>query len=125
MGADSLYWGDGLFLRPQHFQQMERQSEDKRSLAERWNTPFAYGLHKIEIDQDALSNWRLSLSNCHLKFPDGTVCRFPEDAHIAAVDIPKDLFAAERADFRVRCMWELPNCVMEQITRLVILHRVT
>ena len=85
MGSDSVLWGEGLFLRPHHFQAIERLSHDSSRTSELWATPFFYGLHRLEIDQDALSNWRVSLSECHLRFKDGTQLRFPQDAHISPV----------------------------------------
>jgi len=100
MGSDSVLWGEGLFLRPHHFQAIERLSHDSSYISNVWETPFFYGLHRLEIDQDALSNWRVSLSECHLRFKDGTQLRFPQDAHISPVDIPKTMFA--KSDSRVR-----------------------
>ena len=100
MGSDSLLWGEGLFLRPQHFQLIERQFHDKLSRSEHWATPHSYGLHKIVIDHEALANWRISLSECHLRLKDGTQLRFPQDAHLSPVDIPQDAF--ETADTKVR-----------------------
>ncbi|HAD60876.1 MAG TPA: type VI secretion system baseplate subunit TssK, partial [Planctomycetaceae bacterium] len=94
MGSDSLFWGDGLFLRPQHFQAIQRQSDDKLALTTRWGSPFYYGLKRFEYDQEALSNWRISLSQCHIRLQDGTQLRFPEDAHLSPVTIPQDAFSA-------------------------------
>lgn len=100
MGSDSLLWGDGLFLRPHHFQSLERSFHDQLRVSELWTTPFFYGLHRLEIDHDALSNWRVSLGACELRFKDGTQLRCPQDAHISPVDIPKSSFRT--AESRVR-----------------------
>ena len=99
MGSDSLHWGDGLFLRPHHFQMIQRQSEEKLKLSDAWQTPYFYGLHRLAIDQDALANWRVSLSECQVRFKDGTQLRFPLDAHLSPVDIPKNAF--QSSDSRV------------------------
>ncbi len=107
MSSDSLYWGEGLFLRPQHFQILERQFHDKLVRSEHWATPFGYGLHKIQIDHDALSNWRVSLTACHLRLKDGTQLRFNEAAHLSPVEIPRDAFT--RADSRVRVYVGVPE----------------
>ena len=107
MGFDSVLWGEGLFLRPQHFQVLERQFDGKLNRSESWATPYYYGLHSIIIDKDALSNWRVSLSECHLRFIDGTQLRFPEDVHISPVEIPEDVF--ESADSRVRVYIGVPE----------------
>ncbi len=101
MGSDSLFWGEGLFLRPHHFQTVERHFHDKSAVSERWASPYSYGLHRLEIDQDALSNWRISLSECHLRFKEGTQLRFPQDAHISPVEIPKDVFKTAESRLRV------------------------
>ncbi|MCA9047208.1 MAG: type VI secretion system baseplate subunit TssK [Planctomycetaceae bacterium] len=100
MGSDSLLWRDGLFLRPHHFQSIQRQSQEQLRLAETWSTPYFYGLHRLSIDQDALANWRVSLSECHVRLRDGTQFRFPQDAHLSPVDIPRSLFRT--AETRVR-----------------------
>ncbi|MCP4853989.1 MAG: type VI secretion system baseplate subunit TssK, partial [Fuerstiella sp.] len=101
MGSDSLFWGEGLFLRPHHFQTVERHFHDKSAVSERWASPYSYGLHRLEIDQDALSNWRVSLTECHLRFKEGTQLRFPQDAHISPVEIPKDSFRTAESRLRV------------------------
>lgn len=97
MGSDSLFWGDGLFLRPHHFQMIQRQSDEKLKVSESWATPFCYGLHSLQIDHDALANWRVSLSDCQLRFKDGTQLRFPLEAHISPVDIPKSAFQSSES----------------------------
>ncbi|MEQ9406578.1 MAG: type VI secretion system baseplate subunit TssK [Fuerstiella sp.] len=101
MGSDSLLWGDGLFLRPHHFQSIERQSHERLRVSAMWGTPFYYGLHRLEIDNDALSNWRVSLTECHLRFKEGTQLRFPQDAHISPVEIPKNSFRTAESRLRV------------------------
>lgn len=100
MGSDSLFWGEGLFLRPHHFQSVQRQAFEQAQLAQQWANPFSYGLHRIQIDADSLSNWRVSLSECHVRFKEGTQMRFPEDAHVSPVEIPKSSF--QSADSKVR-----------------------
>ncbi|MEZ6130729.1 MAG: type VI secretion system baseplate subunit TssK [Planctomycetaceae bacterium] len=101
MGSDSLLWGEGLFLRPHHFQALERSFHDQLRVSELWTTPFFYGLHRLEIDQDALSNWRVSLGACELRLKDGTQLRFPQDAHISPVEIPKTSFRTAESRIRV------------------------
>lgn len=100
MASNSLLWGEGLFLRPHHFQAMDRQIREAQHVAETWANPHHYGICRIEIEPDALANWQVSLSTCHLRLRDGTQLRFPEDCHLSAVAIPRSLF--DRADSRVR-----------------------
>ena len=100
MTSHSIYWGDGLFLRPHHFQRLEVHSQESLRLSESWTTPNHYGLVRWSYEQDALLNWRISLRECHLRLPDGSQVRFPDDCHIPAVTIPRTAFA--NAESRVR-----------------------
>jgi type VI secretion system protein ImpJ len=101
MTSHSVYWGDGLFLRPHHFQRLELHSQESLRLTESWATPNHYGLVRFSYEQDALSNWRISLRECHLRLPDGSQVRYPEDCHIAAVSIPKTAFTNSESRVRV------------------------
>lgn len=101
MGSNSLYWGEGLFLRPHHFQGIERQFHEAMHVSEAWSTPNHYGIYRIEFDADALSNWRVSLSSCQMRLPDGTQLRIPEDCHLSPVAIPRTAFRNVESRVRV------------------------
>ena len=107
MATHAIHWGEGLFLRPHHFQVMERRLQEQLQLAENWNVGYAYGLHRIEINEDALTNWRISLTGCHIRLHDGTHLRFPEDATLDPVTIPKDAFS--RSDRRLMVYLAVPQ----------------
>lgn len=92
MENQAVHWGEGLFLRPHHFQAAERSLRDEVRIAEDWNVSYAYGLREIDIDQDALTNWQVSLRSCHARLHDGTHIRFPEIASIDHIPLPKDAF---------------------------------
>lgn len=100
MASNSLLWGEGLFLRPHHFQCFDRQFHDALHRSEAWATPNHYGVYALDVEPDALSNWRVALSACHVRFRDGTQLRFPQDCHLSAIPIPKNLF--DRSESRVR-----------------------
>lgn len=72
-----VVWSEGMFLRPQHFQQQERYLEHcihQRSLA---SEPFFWGFRRIEIDSAALSIGKLKLEHGEGLFADGTPFGFP------------------------------------------------
>ena len=100
MTSNSVYWGEGLFLRPHHFQRVESQTHESLRISEYWTTPNHYGVHGMQVEHEALANWRISLSACHLRLPDGTQLRFPEDCHISAVNISRTAF--ENSESRVK-----------------------
>lgn len=100
MNSHSIYWGEGVFLRPQHFQYTDRLNDNQAAVSSRWDNPHYYGLHRWELDTDSLANWRISIAACQLRLPDGTLLRVPEDAHLNAEPIPRHLFP--NADARVK-----------------------
>lgn len=92
MNSHSIYWGEGVFLRPQHFQYSDKIQQQAQAVSTRWENSHYYGLHHLELDEDSLANWRVSLAACQLRLPDGTIVRIPEDAHISAEPIPRAAF---------------------------------
>jgi type VI secretion system protein ImpJ len=109
MTNHAIHWSEGLFLRPHHFQSLERAVREDLLLSENWNVSYAYGLRRIEIDHDALANWRISLRSLHARLHDGTHVRYPEGCSLDAVALPKDAFDRQE---RVRVYLALPTLRM-------------
>jgi type VI secretion system protein ImpJ len=72
-----LLWGEGLFLRPQHFQQQDAYHEARLFESIRAIQPFNWGVRSIRIDTDSLGANLLRLSELSLVFPDGTLYAAP------------------------------------------------
>jgi len=73
-----VVWSEGLFLRPQHFQQQERYLEayvEGRAAALR---PHSWGLTELEIERDLLAIGKLGLRRARGIFPDGTPFVMPD-----------------------------------------------
>ena len=101
MSSQSVYWGDGLFLRPHHFQQIEQGVRAAVDRSQRWTTPHSYGLYSLKADSEALNNWTIRLHSGEVCFRDGTALRFPEEAHIPAAEVPRDAFGSPDARLTV------------------------
>jgi type VI secretion system protein ImpJ len=74
-----VIWSEGLFLRPQHFQQHLRYLEnfvEGRCVPLR---PHAWGMTELKIDHDLLRIGKLGISSARGVFPDGTPFNIPED----------------------------------------------
>jgi type VI secretion system protein ImpJ len=74
-----VIWSEGLFLRPQHFQQHLRYIE---SFVEARCTPLkahGWGLTDLQIDHDLLRIGKLAIASARGVFPDGTPFAIPED----------------------------------------------
>jgi type VI secretion system protein ImpJ len=69
--SSKILWGEGLFLRPQHFQQQDRYHEQRLHQSVQALHPYAWGVNQIQIDRDALANNGLRLLELSLRFQDG------------------------------------------------------
>lgn len=69
--SNKVLWGEGLFLRPQHFQQQDQYHESRLGDVARTIHPYYWGLRSIRIDPDALANGQLRLGEISAIFPDG------------------------------------------------------
>ena len=69
---DKIIWTEGMFLRPQHFQQQDRyvqQLVDGRCDGLR---PYGWGFTELELDSALLLQGKLALAACRGVLPDGT-----------------------------------------------------
>jgi type VI secretion system protein ImpJ len=69
--SGKILWGEGLFLRPQHFQQQDRYHEQRLNQSVQAVHPYAWGVNQIQLDRDALTNQSLRLLELSLRFQDG------------------------------------------------------
>ncbi|MGE9551466.1 type VI secretion system baseplate subunit TssK [Erwinia amylovora] len=82
MKTNKVVWSEGLFLRPQLFQQQERYFEyyaHKRALT---INPFFWGFAQYEIDVEALAYGKLVLRTGKGVLPDGTPFDIPGHAEL-------------------------------------------
>jgi len=89
--SSRVAWTEGLFLRPQHFQQEARfQSRFfKESFAVL--RPNAWGFADLDISQAQLALGRIGIDKAAGFFPDGEIFDFPEhDLSPIPVDVDKD-----------------------------------
>ena len=79
-----VVWSEGLFLRPQHFQQQDRYLEryaQVRSVAMRSHT---WGFSELRLDRDLLRLGKVAISSAQGVFPDGTPFSMPDDDQVPA-----------------------------------------
>ena len=74
-----VVWSEGLFLRPQHFQQQSRYLERYVEGRSRDLRPHSWGFTELEIERDLLGIGKLGLRRAAGVFPDGTPFAMPED----------------------------------------------
>lgn len=96
MGWDNkIIWSEGMFLRPQHFQQHDRYLE---SLIEGRCAPLhphPWGMLELELDQELLSLGKFSVATARGILPDGTPFAIPSrDEAPTPLEIPPNLHDA-------------------------------
>jgi type VI secretion system protein ImpJ len=78
MGERSrVVWSEGMFLRPQHFQQAERHQEFARRQLVLSAQGHFWGFHSLVIDTASLAIGKLALASAAGLMPDGTPFSFP------------------------------------------------
>ena len=83
MALDSkVVWSEGMFLRPQHFQQFERHVEALLARRAQALQGFFWGFSQLELDGDALALGKVAVARAAGVLPDGTPFEFdrPQDA---------------------------------------------
>ena len=72
-------WSEGMFLRPQHFQQQDRCFEHLVREALLVQRPYAWGVASLDIDRGLLETGQLAAPIARGILSDGTPFRIPED----------------------------------------------
>jgi len=90
-----MAWVEGMFLGPQHFQQQDRRWRGESAARLRLARPYAQGVHRLQLDEEALGSGRLQLLALAAILPDDDLVQAPGvDALPPSRDL-KELFSAE------------------------------
>lgn len=88
-----VLWGEGLFLRPQHFQQQDAYHDARLNDVSQLLHPYAWGVRSLRIDTAVLAAGVLALEEINLVFPDRELFSAP-----AQHPLPAALQLAAMAD---------------------------
>lgn len=89
--SNKVIWSEGMFLRPQHFQQQDRYLE--RYIEGRTNAlnAYFYGIQEINIDSEPLQLGKISVTGAKGVFPDGTPFSIPDIEQLPPVmEVPEN-----------------------------------
>lgn len=75
--AEKILWGEGLFLRPQHFQIQDTYHEQRLNQTIRSTIPFAYGVQSLKFDETQLDNHVLAIEHVAMLWQDGEIYTAP------------------------------------------------
>jgi len=74
-----VHWAEGVFLKPQHFQQGDRYHERLLQTRVQRISPYPWGFSALEIDRDLALQSRFGLRRATGIMPDGTPFDLPAD----------------------------------------------
>jgi type VI secretion system protein ImpJ len=77
-----IYWHQGLFLQPQHFQLADLYFQSLVAPLARFENPYLWGVSRIKINTAQLADKTLVIEEAELVFPDGSYLEFPGNALI-------------------------------------------
>jgi type VI secretion system protein ImpJ len=75
-----VFWGQGMFLEPQHFQQQDWYHDTRLRRYMHLLIPFGWGVKSLTINEAALHNFIFQIEQCEVITWDGTILRFRGDA---------------------------------------------
>jgi type VI secretion system protein ImpJ len=78
--TNKVVWSEGMFLRPQHFQQQDRYIDDLVRSATNDLVVHGWGFRRVRVNTSLLDQGKLGLSDADGVFPDGTPFVIPETA---------------------------------------------
>lgn len=91
-----LYWHQGLFLQPQHFQQNDARIEQRLARTTELVHPYPWGLISLRINEAALVARQCLIDQLSVRFPEGTLAEYPGNAVLEARSIELSEFGNGR-----------------------------
>jgi type VI secretion system protein ImpJ len=82
-----VHWHEGMFLRQHHFLTEHRQLVELMQLDNKWTLRHNWGLLSIDLNTEALANFRFSVSKLKARLRDGTLIETPEDGPLSALNL--------------------------------------
>lgn len=83
MHADKpLFWHQGLFLQPQHFQLADLHQLHRLKALRQYGQPYFWGVSGLDIREGALERKIIEVTELEVFFDDGHLVAFPGNAHI-------------------------------------------
>lgn len=87
MSHSTIHWHEGLFLRPQHLQLLDRQVSERIAYDRTLSTPYGYGVIESKLSYDDLEDFRVRFEKLEVILPDGSIINYPENTDLASLNI--------------------------------------
>ncbi|MBP7148208.1 MAG: type VI secretion system baseplate subunit TssK [Acidobacteria bacterium] len=77
-------WREGMFLRPQHFQQQDLYHESRETWTRALADPSWWGIQSLEIEESQLDNFTIAARSLRAVFPGGALVDVPANTRLAS-----------------------------------------
>ncbi|HEY8101310.1 MAG TPA: type VI secretion system baseplate subunit TssK [Burkholderiaceae bacterium] len=90
--SSKVLWGEGLFLRPQHFQRQDLYHESRLAELSRAVHPYMWGIRTLKFDAEALAAGILRVTELSAILPDGEFIsapgndELPDSVNLASIE---------------------------------------
>jgi predicted component of type VI protein secretion system len=120
MTVRNVHWHEGMFLKPHLFQTAQRYQAYVAARNEKWDLNYNWGVRAIDLDRDALSNYRLVIRSLQVRLRDGTNVSVPEDGVLQVMDLNSGATTTSRCFSACRSRtsriekaiwWSITQCV--------------
>lgn len=91
-----VYWHQGLFLQPQHFQLADLGHGERHHRFTELTQPYAWGVAGMQLEDSALAAGQLQFTRLSLRFRDGALAEFPGNAVIESRGFDPTTFSEGR-----------------------------
>jgi type VI secretion system protein ImpJ len=78
-----IFWHQGLFLQPHHFQQNDLYVQGLQAPLRKFLSPYFWGIAGFDYSKGALENFIFDVTSGEFLFPDGTYVEFPGNGVLA------------------------------------------
>ena len=84
---EQVHWSEGLFIQPQHLQQMQASLTSLARVQRKLFVPFDYGFYDLELDPEALTTRRVVIKRFSAVMPDGTEISMPGNCNVETLEL--------------------------------------
>lgn len=74
--TNKVIWAEGVLLGQQHLQQWDKYYQTQQKIINRNIAPLAWGLTKLQIDEESLTSGQFRIQHCQAIYPDGTLIHY-------------------------------------------------
>ncbi|MBF0219436.1 MAG: type VI secretion system baseplate subunit TssK [Gammaproteobacteria bacterium] len=79
-----LYWKQGMFLQPHHFQYLDQHHYQRNASLLAMQQPYSWGFSRLTINSESLANLSFEINKFEAVMPDGSYLCYPGNALVAA-----------------------------------------